>query len=305
VAGATPEQADRLDKKQKKKKDKVRSAWISFVGRIVAQVMGAAATIVLGLVVLQKYQGASAPATNSPNQPPAVEQVVVPARTPRLPGELSLAVLPLETYAARPQGHLADGITEAVISDLSGIKGLGVRSRTSVMPYRDQRKSLPVIARELGVDLIVEGSVTTSGNRARIIVQLIDTKSDEHIWAQSSPLLTDVLAVQAGSRQDDRAEHRSAHCARQQRLSLDSTCNDGARIHAGGRRRGVAGGPGSGAADPGPSSKACEKRREEEAQGVGLPVGRSPVAPPGRGNARRFSVPRPVGSETFRGADSR
>jgi TolB-like protein len=200
VAGATPEQADQLDKKKKKKKDKVRSAWISFVGRIVAQVMGAAATIVLGLVVLQKYQGASASVANGTSQAPAaeVEQVVVPARTPRVPGELSLAVLPLETYAARPQGHLADGITEAVISDLSGIKGLGVRSRTSVMPYKDQRKPLPVIARELGVDLIVEGSVTTSGNRVRIIVQLIDTKSDEHIWAQSyTRSLTDVLAVQA------------------------------------------------------------------------------------------------------------
>jgi TolB-like protein len=198
VAGVAPEQGDQLDKKKKKKKDKVRSAWISFVGRIVAQIMGAAATIVLGLVVLQKYQGASASATNSPNQPPSAEQVVVPERTPRQPGELSLAVLPLETYAARPQGHLADGITEAVISDLSGIKGLGVRSRTSVMPYKDQRKSLPVIARELGVDLIVEGSVTTSGNRARIIVQLIDTKSDEHIWAQAyDRSLADVLSVQA------------------------------------------------------------------------------------------------------------
>jgi TolB-like protein len=195
------DQADQADKKKKKKKDKVRSAWISFVGRIVAQLTGAAATIFLGLTVLQTYQGGGSgtPGETQVAAPAVeVEQVVVPARTPRKPGELVLAVLPLDTYSPTPQDHLANGITEAVISDLSAIKGLGVRSRTSVMPYKGQRKSLPAIAKELGVDLIVEGSITTVGNRARIIVQLIDTKSDEHIWAQAyDRSLADPLSVQA------------------------------------------------------------------------------------------------------------
>ena len=66
------------------------------------------------------------------------------------------------------------------------------------MQYRSNRKTLPVIGRELAVDMILEGSITTHGNRVRIIAQLIDARSDEHLWtALYDRLMEDVLALQA------------------------------------------------------------------------------------------------------------
>src|SRR5262245_38101658 len=84
---------EQLDKKKKKKKDKLRSVWISFVGRIVAQIMGAVATIFLGLVVLHKYQ--SPKAEKNPASPAPAQKTVSEPATARMatPGELSLAVL--------------------------------------------------------------------------------------------------------------------------------------------------------------------------------------------------------------------
>jgi serine/threonine-protein kinase len=97
----------------------------------------------------------------------------------------SLAVLPLESLAADP-GHeyFADGMTEALITELSKIEALRVISRTSVMQYKGARKSLPDIARELNVDGIVEGSVLRDGNRVRVTAQLIDAAADRHLWAE-------------------------------------------------------------------------------------------------------------------------
>jgi TolB-like protein len=191
---ATPEE---LEKKKKKKKDKVRSAWISFVGRILAQIMGAVATISLGLMVVHQYQSpkraeSSAPATQTESQPrPAATRLATP-------GDTSIAVLPLDTYARDKQEYFADGMTEAVIAALSRVKGLHVISRTSSMQYKEQRKTLPEIARELDVDLIVEASVTRDRDRVRITVQLIDGKRDEHLWAESyDRTLRDVLSVQS------------------------------------------------------------------------------------------------------------
>jgi TolB-like protein/DNA-binding winged helix-turn-helix (wHTH) protein/Flp pilus assembly protein TadD len=97
----------------------------------------------------------------------------------------SIAVLPLTNLSHDPeQEYFADGMTEALINDLSKIGTLRVISRTSVMQYKATRKPLPDIARELKVDAIVEGSVQRSGDRVRISTQLIDGKSDEHLWAR-------------------------------------------------------------------------------------------------------------------------
>jgi TolB-like protein len=187
---------NQLDKKRKKKKDKVRSAWISFVGRIVAQIMGAVATIALGLLVVHHYKGPKSQDVASAQETPAP----APVAQARLvtPGNTSLAVLPFETYSGEVRKDFADAMTEALIADLSRIKNLRVISRTSSMQYKAQRKALPVIAKELDVDLIIEGSVTTSGNRVRVTVQLIDAKRDEHVWADSyDRSVRDVLSVQA------------------------------------------------------------------------------------------------------------
>jgi TolB-like protein len=189
----TPEQRE---KKLRKKKDKIRSAWISFVGRIVAQIMGAVATIALGLMLVQKYQFAG------PNTEPSssVEPSAAKATPVRLasPGEPSLAVLPLETFSVDSEESFADGMTEALIADLSHLDGVRVISRTSSSVYKKQRRSLPEIASELGVDFIVEGSVIKSEGRVRITAQLIDAKSDEHLWAGSYDRpLREVLSIQA------------------------------------------------------------------------------------------------------------
>jgi eukaryotic-like serine/threonine-protein kinase len=119
-------------------------------------------------------------------------------RRPGPPRIDSLAVLPLENLSRDPdQEYFADGMTEALITDLAKIGALKVISRTSVMQYKASRKPLRVIAQELGVDGVVEGSVARSGDRVRITAQLIDGKSDRHLWADSYDRnLRDVLALQ-------------------------------------------------------------------------------------------------------------
>ncbi len=110
----------------------------------------------------------------------------------------SLAVLPLQNLSGNPnEEYFADGMTDELITELAHIPGLRVVSRTSVMQDKGAGKSLAQIARELDVDAIVEGSVARSGDRARITAQLIDARSDKHLWAQSfEGPLGDILSLQ-------------------------------------------------------------------------------------------------------------
>ena len=110
----------------------------------------------------------------------------------------SIAVLPLENLSRDPeQEYFADGMTDALTTDLSKISALRVISRTSAMRYKGTNKSLPQIAKELNVDGIVEGSVMRSGNRVRITAQLIRATTDQHVWADSYEHdLGDVLKLQ-------------------------------------------------------------------------------------------------------------
>jgi TolB-like protein len=192
-----PDKNDKTDKKKKKKKDKVRSAWISFMGRIVAQVMGAIATVALGVTVLHNYKtpGAHASSPGDVDAPRRTESV----EPPRPSSEVSVAVLPLENFSAdATHDYFADGMTEAVIMDLSRIDSLRVISRTSSMHFKGQRKTLREIAQQLGARWIVEGSVSRAGERVRIIAQLIDAGTDQHAWADSYDRpVTDLLATQA------------------------------------------------------------------------------------------------------------
>ena len=114
------------------------------------------------------------------------------------PGIGSLAVLPLANLSRDPtQDYFADGMTEALITDLAQSTDFRVISRTSVMRYKGTEKSLPEIARELHVDAVVEGSIQRSENRVRITAQLIRATTDQHLWAQSYERdLQDVLALQ-------------------------------------------------------------------------------------------------------------
>ena len=110
----------------------------------------------------------------------------------------SLAVLPLENLSLDPeQEYFADGMTEALITELAQIESLKVISRTSVMQYRGAKEPLPQIAKELKVDAVVEGSVQRSADKVGINVQLIYAPTDRHLWAKSYERdLRDVLTLQ-------------------------------------------------------------------------------------------------------------
>jgi len=111
----------------------------------------------------------------------------------------SLAVLPLQNLSGEPaQDYFADGMTEELITELSRLSSLRVISRTSIMRYKNANKPLPEIARELGVEGIIAGSVLRSGDHVRITVQLVYAPQDKNIWAQSYEReLKDVLALQS------------------------------------------------------------------------------------------------------------
>ena len=110
----------------------------------------------------------------------------------------SLAVLPLEDVSSQSSGeYFADGMTDALIGGLSKIGLLRVISRTSSMRYKESEKPLPEIARELGVDGVLEGSVNRAGDRVRISVRLIHAATEQPLWSETyERSLVDVLALQ-------------------------------------------------------------------------------------------------------------
>ena len=98
----------------------------------------------------------------------------------------SLAVLPLKNLSGdASQDYLADGITEELIGKLAGIRELRVISHTSVMRFKDPKETVPEIARALGVDAVVEGSVIRDGSRIRVSAQLIRAGTDTHLWSET------------------------------------------------------------------------------------------------------------------------
>lgn len=98
----------------------------------------------------------------------------------------SIAILPLENLSGDPaQDYFADGMTEELINDLGQVSTVRVTSLTSSMSYKGTKKKLPVIARELSVEAVVEGGVVRDGNQVRISAQLIDAISDRPIWAKT------------------------------------------------------------------------------------------------------------------------
>lgn len=192
---APPPDAGPDDKKKRKKADKQRGAWISFAGRVVAQIVGAAASVGLGVFVLHKsQQPAPAPA---PAGAPAAR--MAPARTTaRHPGDATLAVLPLANLSGRAdQEYFVEGMAEALTASLARVDGLRVISRTSTMRYKTDPPPIPEIAQALGADLLIEGSVLQADGEVRITAQLIDGATDQHLWAQSyTRPLKDVIALQ-------------------------------------------------------------------------------------------------------------
>jgi TolB-like protein/Tfp pilus assembly protein PilF len=158
----------------------------------VAPIVGAAAALLLVLFVVGRRHG-------GPHVPPAEVRPTAAARPEASRRATAVAVLPLQNLSGDPrQEYLADGFTEELITDLAQIDALRVISRTSVMRYKGGGKPLRQIADELGVGWIVEGSVLRDGSRVRVIAQLIEAASDQHVWTQTyDRRLGDVLALQA------------------------------------------------------------------------------------------------------------
>jgi TolB-like protein len=112
----------------------------------------------------------------------------------------SIAILPLDNYSGDPaQDYFAEGITDELTATLATISQLRVISRGSAMQFQGRgRPPTPRIAEALGVDAVVEGSVVRVGDRVRITAQLIDARTDRHLWARSFDRTSnDVLALQA------------------------------------------------------------------------------------------------------------
>lgn len=119
----------------------------------------------------------------------------------REPSRIMLVVLPMQNFSGDPQqDYLADGVTEEIITDLGSLdpSHLGVIARTSAMQYKQARKGIAQVSRELGVSYVLEGSVRRSGNNVRVTAQLIRSSDQTHLWAQSyDGDLGDVLKLES------------------------------------------------------------------------------------------------------------
>jgi TolB-like protein/DNA-binding winged helix-turn-helix (wHTH) protein len=123
----------------------------------------------------------------------------------------SLAILPLDNLSGDPnQEYFADGMTDELTTMLAKDSTLRIVSRTSVMQYKKARRPLPEIARALGVDGIVEGSVSRSGNQVHLTLQLIRAETDSHLWAESYDRDSNDLALSEQAAQAIARRLRSA-----------------------------------------------------------------------------------------------
>jgi TolB-like protein len=115
-----------------------------------------------------------------------------------LPDKPSIAVMPFQNLSGDPdQEYFADGMTEALITELGKISSTRVISRQSVMQYKSSKKELSEIARELNVDAVLEGSVERSGDRVRVLVRLGQVSPESQLWSnQYNRDIRDVLRLQ-------------------------------------------------------------------------------------------------------------
>ena len=163
-------------------------------GWIIAAALAIIAALALGGFLLSRR---SAPVgSGGPSAVPAATPVTAPASAP----EKSIAVLPFDNLSDEKQnGFFTDGVQDEILTDLAKIADLKVISRSSVMQYKSGvARDLREIGQELGVAHLLEGSVQRAANKVRVNAQLIDTRNDAHLWAQTYDRdLADVFAIQS------------------------------------------------------------------------------------------------------------
>jgi TolB-like protein/cytochrome c-type biogenesis protein CcmH/NrfG len=162
---------------------------------------GVAAAVVVavlaGALLLRQPAPQPAVAPVPGAQTPEAKPAMVPVRPL---ADKSVAVLPFTNMSEDKDASafFSDGIHEDILTNLALIRELRIVSRTSVMQYRDTKKTMKQIAQELGVTYILEGSVRRSGNKVRVTGQLIHAATDEHVWAKSYDRdLTDIFTIQS------------------------------------------------------------------------------------------------------------
>jgi TolB-like protein/Tfp pilus assembly protein PilF len=136
----------------------------------------------------------------TPRREAALVASAVPNESKSVINEKSIAVLPFENLSDQKENeYFADGVQDEILSDLAKIADLKVISRTSVMQYKSGvARNLREISQQLGVAHVVEGSVQRAANKVRVIAQLLDARTDAHLWAQTYDRdLADVFAIQS------------------------------------------------------------------------------------------------------------
>lgn len=173
---------------------KLRSAWVSFVGRIVAQVVGAVATVALAITILQPGPQPAASAARD-----AAAPAIDAARRVGTAGRPAVAVLPLKTLADRAgREYIADSLRSLIIAKLAESDAMAVVSATSSARFAGQSVAANEIADALGVQQLIEGTVSIVGDRVRVDARLVNAMADEVVWAATyEEPLADVLSLEA------------------------------------------------------------------------------------------------------------
>jgi TolB-like protein/class 3 adenylate cyclase/Tfp pilus assembly protein PilF len=142
--------------------------------------------------------------------------------------EKSIAVLPFENFSAEKENaYFADGIQDEILTDLSKVTGLKVISRTSVMQYRGVARNLKEIGQALQVAYVLEGSVQKAVGRVRVNTQLIDTRTDVHVWADKFDRdLSDLFAIQSELAEKIVAQLQVNLSPREKKAIVERTTND-------------------------------------------------------------------------------
>jgi TolB-like protein/cytochrome c-type biogenesis protein CcmH/NrfG len=165
----------------------------------------AVAAVAMLAIAFGAWQWSRRPAAETESKTPATTAVAptlapAPVSPPgRAASAKSIAVLPFANMSDdKDSGFFADGVHEDILTHLALIRDLKVVSRTTVTQYRDTKKTMRQIGEELGVAYILEGSVRRAGNQVRVTGQLINARTDEHVWAKAYDRdLTDIFAIQA------------------------------------------------------------------------------------------------------------
>ncbi len=137
-----------------------------------------------------------------PSEPEPASKAALRAASPDTPSpdadQRSIAVLPFVNMSGDPANeYFSDGISEEILNLLTKLPKLRVSSRTSSFAFKGKKIHMPAVAQRLGVGTVLEGSVRRAGDRVRITAQLIDTKSDSHLWSETyDRKLEDVFAIQ-------------------------------------------------------------------------------------------------------------